>query len=122
MADDETIRTRLRCALTDAMKQGHGTAVTALRTALSAIDNSEAVARPEPPSDDGSGVIAGAVHGVGRSEALRRKLTEREVLDVVVDEIDERDHAATEYERVGQLDRANLLREEAAVLRLHVVP
>jgi hypothetical protein len=57
---------------------------TALRTALSAIDNSEAVARPEPPSGDGSGAIAGAVHGVGRSEALRRNLTEGEILDVVV--------------------------------------
>jgi hypothetical protein len=30
---------------------------------------------------------------------------------VVVDQIDERDHAANEYERMGQLDRANLLRD-----------
>jgi hypothetical protein len=122
VADEEALRARLRRALTDAMKQRDRTAVTALRTALSAIDNSEAVARPEPPSDVGSGAIAGAVHGVGRSEARRRNLTEREVLDVVVDQIDERDHAANEYERMGQLDRANLLRDEAAVLRSHVAP
>ena len=122
MADDEALRARLRRALTDAMKQRDRTAVTALRTALSAIDNAEAVARPEPPSDVGSGAIAGAVHGVGRSEAVRRNLTEGEILDVVLDQIDERDQAADEYERVGQLDRANLLRAEAAVLRSHVVP
>jgi hypothetical protein len=122
MADEEALRARLRRALTEAMKQRDRTAVTALRTALSAIDNSEAVARPEPPSDVGSGPIAGAVHGVGRSEAVRRNLTEGEIRDVVVDQIDERDHAADEYERMGQLDRANLLRDEAAVLRSHVVP
>ena len=122
MADEEALRTRLRRALTDAMKRRDRTAVTALRTALSAIDNSEAVARPEPSSDVGSGAIAGAVHGVGRSEAHRRNLTEGEILELVIDEIDERDHAADEYERMGQLDRANLLRDEAAVLRSHVVP
>jgi uncharacterized protein YqeY len=122
MADEEALRARLRRALTVAMKQRDRAAVTALRTALSAIDNSEAVARPEAPSDVGSGAIAGAVHGVGRSEALRRNLTEGEILDVVIDQIDERDHAADEYERMGQLDRANLLRDEAAVLRSHVVP
>jgi hypothetical protein len=122
MADEAALRARLRRALTNAMKQRDPTAVTALRTALSAIDNAEAVARPEPPSEDGSGAIAGPAHGVGRSEALRRNLTEGEILDVVVDQIDERDHAADEYERLGQFDRANLLRDEAAVLRSHVVP
>ena len=122
MADEEALRDRLRRALTDAMKQPDRTAVTALRTAVSAIDNSEAVARPEPPSDVGSGAIAGAVHGVGRSEAVRRMLTEAEILDVVLDQIDERDQAADEYERVGQFDRANLLRAEAAVLRSHLDP
>jgi hypothetical protein len=122
MADQEALQARLRRALHDAMKQRDRTAVTALRSALSAIDNSEAVARPEPRRDVGSGAIAGAVHGVGRSEVRRRDLTESEILDVVVEQIDERDHAAEEYERVGQLDRANLLRDEAAVLRSHVVP
>jgi uncharacterized protein YqeY len=66
--------------------------------------------------------IAGSVHGVGRSEALRRNLTEGEILDAVVDRIDERHHAANEYERMGALDRANLLHDEAAVLRSHIVP
>ena len=41
---------------------------------------------------------------------------------MVVEQIQERDHAANEYERMGQLDRASLLRDEAAVLRSHVVP
>jgi hypothetical protein len=122
MADEEALRARLRRALTDAMKQRDRTAATALRTALSAIDNSEAIARPEPPRHVGSGAIAAAVHGVGRSEARRRDLTEAEILDVVVGQIEERDHAANEYERMGQLDRASLLRDEAAVLRSHVVP
>jgi len=121
MADEEALRVRLRHALTNAMKQRERTAVTALRTALAAIDNSEAVARPEPPPDVGSGAIAGAVHGVGRSEARRRDLTEAEILDVVVEQIEERDHAANQYERMGQLDHAKALRDEAAVLRSHIV-
>ena len=121
MADEEALRVRLRHALTNAMKQRERTAVTALRTALAAIDNSEAVARPEPPPDVRSGAIAGAVHGVGRSEARRRDLTDAEILDVVVEQIEERDHAANQYERMGQLDRAKALRDEAAVLRSHVV-
>ena len=41
---------------------------------------------------------------------------------MVLDEIDERVRAANEYERLGQLDRANLLRDEAAVLRSHIFP
>jgi hypothetical protein len=41
---------------------------------------------------------------------------------VVVGQIEERVRAADEYERMGQQDRANLLRDEAAVLRSHVVP
>jgi hypothetical protein len=122
MADEESLRARLRRALTDAMKQRDRTAVTALRTTLSAIDNSEAVAPPEQPSDIGSGAIAGAVHGVGRSEVRRRDLTEGEIRDVVIGQIEERVHAANEYERMGQLDRANLLRDEAAVLRSIVSP
>ena len=122
MADEDALRDRLRRALTDAMKQRDRTAATALRTALSAIDNSEAVAPPEPASDVGIGPIAGAVHGVGRSEAPRRNLTEGEILAVVIDQIDERDQAANEYEQLGQLDRANRLRDEAAVLRSHIAP
>jgi hypothetical protein len=73
--------------------------MTVLRTALAAIDNAEAGARPEPPNDVGSGTIAGAVDGVRRSEARRRDLSEGEIVHVVVEQIEELDRAGDEYER-----------------------
>ncbi len=106
------LRDRLRAALTAAMKRRDRCAAGALRSALGAIDNAEAV--------DASEVRAGAIEssavGLGVAEARRRELTEADIERIVRTEIDERHAAATEYETLGRADRAADLRAEAQAL------
>ncbi len=115
MPDD--LRTRLRAALTVAMKARDTAAVTAIRTALGAIDNAGAVPTTAGGPLLGDGPIAGAASGLGATEATRRELTADEVAAIVAAEATEREDAATGYERSGATDRATRLRAEAAVLR-----
>ena len=92
-------------------------AASALRSALGAIGNAEAVRPgPEPATAAGSEHFAGAVAGLGAGEAERRGLGEAEVAGIVRTEIAERLAAAGEYERGGYAGRAGRLRREAAVL------
>lgn len=118
---DGTLRRRLRAALGEAMKLRDQAAVAALRSALAAIDNAEAVdssqARTTP-----SGTIAGGVAGLRAGEAPRRVLDEREIEDIVQREIVARESAAAEYERLCRGDAAARLRAEASVLAKHLSP
>jgi uncharacterized protein YqeY len=101
--------------------------VTAVRAALAAIDNAGAVA---PTGDavalsEGEpskrtvplGPIAGAVSGLGASEATRRALGDDDVAALVWTEVSEREEAADGYEQAGRDDHAQRLRDEAAALR-----
>ena len=76
----DDIRTRLRWALGDALKARDADTVSALRSAMSAIGNAEAV-EPGPgrPAGTGSAHFAGTVAGLGAGEAERRRLTEADV-------------------------------------------
>ena len=58
--------------------------------------------------------------GVGQGDAARRSLSEDDIVGIVVKEIDDREAAAVDYERLGQPERAGEVRDEAAVLRRHV--
>lgn len=112
VVDVTSLRERLRAALKPAMKARDTGAVSALRSALAAIDNAEAV--------DAGDVRAGAVEespvGLGAAEAARRDLTEVEIEAIVRREIDERRSAATEYDRLGAIDRRDRLTAEADAL------
>lgn len=113
------IRARLHDALGDAIRSRDAAAVSALRSALAAIANAEAV----PPDPAGSPVasgphVAGAVAGLAAAEAQRRRLSEADVEQIVRSEAAERLTAAEEYERGGRADRADRLRREAAVLTM----
>ena len=107
-----SLRERLRAALKPAMKARDLGAVSALRSALAAIDNAEAI--------DAGDVRAGAMEqspvGLGAAEAVRRELTEGEIEAIVRREIDERRSAATEYDRLGAIDRRDRLNAEADAL------
>lgn len=96
-------------------------AVAALRSALAAIDNAEAVDASFAPTVDLAGEIANSAVGPGAGDVQRRTLSEAQMAGVVRAEITDRRAAAAEYERVGQHDRAARLRGEADVLDLHVV-
>ncbi len=107
------IGTRLRRALTEALKARDKTAVSALRSALSAIGNAEAV----DPGEQGPGRsgassthVAGAVAGLGTAEAQRRHLTEADVAAIVRAEAAEREAAASQYELSGHAGQAEGLR------------
>ncbi len=106
---------RLRAALTRAMKERDAVAVSALRSAIAAIDNAGAVDAPDAKATSG-GVIAGATRGVGTTEVPRRELSEHEVTALVHHEIAQRETAAGEYERRGCDDDAARLRAQIQVL------
>jgi uncharacterized protein len=89
-------------------------AVSALRWALSAIGNAEAISPPPGMPGAGSPHIAGA--GLNAAEAQRRTLSAAEVDQIIQAEISERLLAAGDYERSGHADRPQRLRSEAGVL------
>ena len=91
--------------------------MAAIRSALAAIDNAEAVevnaeAIPQATSEH----VAGATAGAGSSDVRRRELTDTEVVAIVRRQVDERTEAADEYDRLGRHDHAERLRREAAIL------
>jgi uncharacterized protein YqeY len=107
---------RLRLALRVALKARDTAAVSALRSALSAISNAEAVDQV-PVAGGGSPHIAGAAAGLGAGEVQRRHLTEAQAGQILQAEITDRHRAAREYDQAGHPDRASRLRHEAAVLQ-----
>jgi uncharacterized protein YqeY len=109
-------RGRLRLALDEALRTRDRIAVSAARSALSAIANAEAVSPPPAVTGSRSPHVAGAVAGVGAGDAPRRDLSAAEVDQVVRAEISERLQAASDYERAGHSARAHRLRSEASVL------
>jgi uncharacterized protein YqeY len=137
----------MRRALTAALKARDQPAVAALRSALAAIDNAEAVdtARATAtPAAEGhpavagevaggevtggkltggkltGGEIAGAAVGLGAAEVERRTLTPAEMEAIVREEAAERQTAARAYERVGHSGHAERLRAEAEVLSAYL--
>jgi uncharacterized protein YqeY len=115
LAGDD-IPARLRLALRTALKGRDTAAVSALRSALSAISNAEAV-DAVPVSGDGSPHFAGAAAGLGAGEVRRRQLTEAQLSQILQAEITDRHRAAREYDQAGHPDRAARLRHEATALQ-----
>jgi uncharacterized protein YqeY len=95
-----TIREKLKEALMTAMREKNLEAVAALRTALGAIDNAEAV---EPVALSGPVVNASA-------DVPRKVLTEDDVLEIVRREATDLRKAAVQYDAIGQVKRAEELR------------
>jgi uncharacterized protein len=107
---------RLRLALRAALRARDAVAAAALRSALGALGNAEAVPAPAGLAGTTSSHIAGAAAGPGAAEAQRRRLTAAQAAAVVQAEIDERLAAATQYDSAGHADRAARLRAEAQAL------
>ncbi|HEY5848276.1 MAG TPA: hypothetical protein VIT42_15940 [Microlunatus sp.] len=118
----DLLRTRLRAAMVSHDRVG----VTALRSAISALDNAEAVeiveteAESSPPA--AGKYVAGAVVGLGAAEAARRVLSAAQQQVVLSREISDRRSAAAEYEQRGRAESAALLRDEASVLERALRP
>jgi uncharacterized protein YqeY len=89
--------------------------MSALRSALSAIDNAET---PDAVAvhASASATIAGAVSGLGAAEVARRELSDSQIRDLLRAEVDERLTAARQVTAGGHVERAAALLAEAAVL------
>ena len=112
---DSGIRKRLERALREALRAHDTVVVSAVRSALAALDNAQAVPAA-PPAGTSSPHFAGAAAGLGGAEAERRRLGETEARGIVRAEVAERQAAAREYERRGLAGRASRLRRKASVL------
>ena len=107
------------------MKERDTVAMSALRSALGAIANAEAVpltemsARPPatPPAAPSEYVpIAGGVAGLGGAEIDRREVTEDETAAIAAAEAADRRAAARDYQAAGHDGRAGRLRREAQAI------
>jgi uncharacterized protein YqeY len=115
-----TWRETLRAQLLTARKHRDQTRVSALRSALSAIDNAETpdahTPRETAPVVTPDGAIAGAESGLGSTEVARRQLTDAQIRALLRAEVDERLRAAEQLADNGAEDRAAAVRSEADVL------
>lgn len=113
------LRDRLQAALKDALKRRDQSAIRAVRSALSAIANAEAVdagAVPTQPPPAADPAVAGTVAGVGAAEVARRDLSDDDLKSIVTGEISDRRAAAETYEESGRTEPADRLRQEADLL------
>jgi uncharacterized protein len=115
------LRADLRAELARAIKARDAVAATALRSALAAVENAEAVdAARVPKAGTGDARVARSLAGLGAGEAERRALTAAEVEAIVRAEVTDRQAAAREYRRLGRPDQADRLLAEAGVLERHL--
>lgn len=108
------VRERLSAALPAAIKARDRVAVAALRSALAAVANAEAVPVDSAPR---AGALEEAASGAGAADAPRRDLTEHDVRALVAGEVLDRDRAAAELAELGRHEDAARLTAEADVLR-----
>jgi uncharacterized protein YqeY len=118
----DRVQTELRRDLVRAIRIRDQVTVAALRSALSALANAEAVdaAEAHQGTVGGHPTLAGSLVGVGAAEVDRRVLAAAETEAILRAEVAERVEAAGEYRRLGNNDRAIRLEEEADVLRRYL--
>ncbi len=114
--ESDDLRTRLRRQLSTAVREQDRPAVSALRSALAALDNAEAVQPGEGFQPEVSQHVAGGVAGLGAAEVERQVLDAESQRAIVKAEIESTLTAATTYEQHGQSARAAELRLGAEVL------
>ena len=114
----EQIKRELRDGLTVAMKYRRLDAVSALRSALAAIENAEAI-----PSDSLGELGAGRNplgESFGATEVPRRTLDAGELAEILRAECDGRLRAAEHYDLHGRGAEAERMKREAAALAGYV--
>lgn len=116
----QALRDALRAGLTAALKARDTEARDALRTAIAAVDNAEAVAAPDrlPPASGAR--IAGAVSGLGAAEVPRRALSAADLMEILRAQVAEQTQEAERYEALGQPDAARRLRARARTLTAYL--
>ncbi len=110
------LRAVLRRDLIVAMKAREPDAVAALRTAIAAIDNAEAVPVPAADQATNSAHFAGARAGIGAAEAARLDLDDNQQRAILRDQVTGYTAEAGRYEALGQQAAADRLRAQARLL------
>jgi hypothetical protein len=111
----------MRVDLRLAIKSGDRTSAAALRSALAAFDNAEAVEGGSPDiSRDGSEHVAGAVHGLGAAERQRRALSEQDMTSIVLAEREQHLGAAAQARAAGRDEIAHRHIQQADVLESYL--
>jgi uncharacterized protein YqeY len=117
--DPHVLRAAMRADLAAAMKARNCQAVSALRTAIAAIDNAESVDQTAETTPSNAH-IASAATGLGAAEAARRALSPADVRAILQAQIDDRATEANGYDALGQAQAAVKLRAEAEVLATYL--
>jgi uncharacterized protein YqeY len=105
----------LRADLRTAMKGRRTIEAKVIRALIAAIDNAEA-----PPAHEGQTALTHHHFRSGSAEIERLLLSGARVHDVIAADIQEREHAAAEMERLGMMDRAEALRAEAVIAKRYL--
>jgi uncharacterized protein YqeY len=112
------IESALQAELTSAMRRRDAPVVAALRTALAALANAQAVPATEmPPAHSvGTAHVAGATQGLGAAEVPRLTLTEQNRLSIVAREAAELTDRVERLTRLCRRDEADGARRALSVL------
>lgn len=100
------VRLALRQRLTRALRERDKPISSAMRSAIAALENAEAVPASQGVVPATSSHVAGAAVGVGATEAERLGLDEATESAILRAEVDGLLEAALEYEALGHGDRA----------------
>ena len=111
-----TLRAALRSRLTTAMRERDRAATSALRSAVAAIENAEAVPVVDRPAVATSADVAGAALGLGAAEAERLVLGASAERRLVVAELVALAEAEEAYAAAGDAERATAASVGARVL------
>lgn len=116
----EAVRAAMRRDLVVALKSRATDTAAALRTAIAAVDNAEAVDTTNRAAGTEDGPVAGATAGLGSSEVARRTLSVADARNVVAAVISEYVDEAERYESLTRGEAAAVLRQQAEVLRRYL--
>lgn len=112
-----TVKDALGAELSDALRRRDTSVVRAVRVALSAIANAEAVELSTgPDATTGSRHVAGAVEGLAATEVVRRVVTDEEQRRIVALEIAELDSHNERLLRLCRFDEADGVRRGGQAL------
>lgn len=117
MSEDagSAMKQRMRQDLREAMKGGRSQEASLIRALIASLDNAEA-----PPRRDGPMTDEQHRFQEGSAEIERSVLDPQEVNAVLIAEIEEREQAAAELQRLGAADRAEVLHAEVRLARRYV--
>lgn len=109
------LKDRLRADLKQALKEGRKAEMSLLRSVLAAIDNAEAPAQTAAQAKEQLRKF-----GDGAAEVGRLTLSLERLDAILAEEIESREQAAAEMDRLDREDRAAELRNQADIVRRYL--